>query len=212
MNNTFISRVFRYLGLGTLITFLVAYIVSISEPLIRFVYQGSTLIILCILEIVIAICLSGRINKMKKTTATILYFAYTALTGLTLSSIFIAYELTSIIYIFLATTIIFLIFSFIGRNLKIDLSKFGTFLFIALLSVLVLEIINIFILNSTLDMWLCIISLLIFIAYIAYDIQKVIKLSSYTNSDNIAIIGAFTLYLDIINIFIRLIRLFGKEK
>ena len=69
-----------------------------------------------------------------------------------------------------------------------------------------------FLLNSTLDMMLCIISLVIFIFYIAYDMQNVVKMSEYTNSENIAIIGAFQLYLDVINIFVELLRLFGDEK
>lgn len=212
MNNNLISKVFRYLGIGLLVTFIVAYLSSISIFVINFIYSGSTVFILGIIQIILAIFLSIRINKMSSSTAKLLYFGYAALTGFTLSSIFIIYELISIIYVFLATAIIFLIFSFIGKSTKIDLSKFGIYLFIGLISIIILKIINMFILNGTLDMLLCIVSLIIFIGYIAYDMQKIIKLNNYTNGDNIAIFGAFQLYLDIINIFIELLRIFGDEK
>lgn len=212
MDNKFISKVFKYFGIGLIITFLTAYIVSINENIINIVYQTPTLIILCILEIGLAIFLPLRINKMTKTTAKTLYYTYTILTGLTLSSIFLIYKITSIIYIFLASAIIFIIFSIIGKNIKIDLSKFTTFLLFSLLTVIILEIINIFLLNNTLDITLCIISIIIFMAYIAYDIQIIIKMNDYTNTENYAIIGAFNLYLDFINIFIKLLRLFAEEK
>ena len=212
MDNEFISKVFKYLGIGIMITFLIAYIVSVNETLIYFVYQGPTLLILGVLEIFSAFFLSVRVTKMSSTTATILYYGYAALTGLTLSSIFIIYKLTSIIYIFLATALIFLIFSIIGKRIKLDLSRFGTYLLIGLLSIAVLEIINIFLLNSSLDMFICIVSLIIFMVYIAYDIQNVVRKSEYTICDNLAIIGAFSLYLDVINIFTNLIHLFGDEK
>ena len=162
MNNNLISKVFRYLGIGLLVTFIVAYLSSISIFVINFIYSGSTVFILGIIQIILAIFLSIRINKMSSSTAKLLYFGYAALTGFTLSSIFIIYELISIIYVFLATAIIFLIFSFIGKSTKIDLSKFGIYLFIGLISIIILKIINMFILNGTLDMLLCIVSLIIF--------------------------------------------------
>ena len=93
--------------------------------------------------------------------------------------------------------------------MNIDLRKLGIYLFIMLLGVVVLEIINIFIMNSTLNMIACIGGLGIFVAYIAYDIRKI---SYYEDSDNMAIIGAFDLYLDFINIFIRLLELFGNSR
>ena len=116
----------------------------------------------------------------------------------------------SIIWIFLATSIIFGLFAYIGKNLNIDLRKFGIYLLIALLSVIVLEIINIFVMNNTLDMVLCVVGILIFTMYIAYDINVICNY--YDDSDNMAILGAFNLYLDFINIFIKLLRLFGESR
>ena len=78
--------------------------------------------------------------------------------------------------------------------------------------IIVLELINLFLMNGTLDLILCSVSIFIFIGYVAYDIQKIFRLQMYGDSDNLAIIGAFNLYLDFINLFIRLLRLFGKSR
>lgn len=209
MRNEFYGKVFRWLGIGLFITFLVAYLVSMNVNLLSFIFSGYTYIILLVLEIAICIWLTARIHKMSKEMATILYLGYTALTGVTLSSIFIVYEIDSIIWIFLASSLIFICFSFIGMKMNVDLRKLGVYLFIMLLGVVVLEIINIFVMNSTLNMIACIGGLGIFVAYIAYDIRKI---SYYEDSDNMAIIGAFELYLDFINIFIRLLELFGNSR
>lgn len=210
MKNEFLSKVFRWLGLGLLVTFAVAYFTSTNLYLLSFVFNGPGYIVILLLELFLAIWLSARIHNMSSTKAKILYLSYSALTGLTFSSIFIVYELTSIIWIFLASSLVFFIFSFIGSHVDIDLGKYGIYLFILLLGSVLLEVINIFLLNETLDIILCIVILGIFVAYIAYDIQKILKL--YDNSEKMAIYGAFDLYLDFINLFIRLLRLFGRER
>lgn len=210
MNNEFLSKVFKWFGLGLLVTFLVAYAVSINESLLQLIFSSGATIIIVILELVCAIWLSVRIHKMQTSTATILYLGYTALTGLTFSSIFILYELESIIWIFLATAIIFGILSLIGAKTKINLSGLGVFLIIGLLAIIIISIINMFLLNNTIDLALCIISIVIFMGYVAYDVQKICRIN--TNNDNIAIIAAFDIYLDFINIFIRLLQLFGKNR
>ena len=210
MKNEFLSKVFKWFGLGLLITFIVSYLVSNNLMLLSLIFNGYGYIIILILEIVLAIWLTTRIRKMDSKLTKILYISYTALTGLTFSSIFIIYEITSIIWIFLVSAIIFFVFAIIGKNEKIDLSKFGIYLFIGLIGIILLNIINIFIMNNTLDIILCVIGLIIFIAYVAYDINKIIKY--YDDTDNMAVIGAFELYLDFINIFIKLLRLFGKER
>lgn len=209
MNNRFLSKVFKWFGIGLLITFLVAFLVSTNEKLLIAVFSGPTMLVIVLLELFCALWLSLRINKMQETTAKMLYIGYAALTGLTFSSIFVLYDLTSIIWIFLATSLIFILFSIIGKNIKVSLNNLGIFLFIALLSIIILEIINIFIMNNTIDLVLCIACLIVFIGYVAYDIQKISRLD--TNNDNLAIIGAFNIYLDFINIFVRLLQLFGKR-
>ena len=209
MYNEFYSRVFRWLGIGLFVTFLVGYFVSTNLKLLSFLFSGYTYLIVIILEIVMCIWLSSQIHQMSKERAQILYIGYTALTGLTFSSIFVLYEISSIIFIFLVTSIIFIVFSYIGKRMNVDMKKMGIYLIILLLSVVLLEIVNLFIMNNTLNMILCIFALVIFVGYIAYDIRK---LDYYGDSENMAIMGAFDLYLDFINIFIRLLQLFGKRR
>lgn len=210
MNNEFLSKVFRWFGVGLLVTFLVAYLVSTSTSALTFIFSGSTYLIIFILEIVIGIFLSVRIGRLSKGVTAVLYLGYSALTGLTFSSIFIVYEISSIIWIFLASALVFFIFSLLGKSDKINLAGYGIYLMVALIISLVLELINIFLLSSTLDMFLNIFVLVIFTVYVAYDIRKI--LTKYPDSDNMAIYGAFDLYLDFINIFLRLLSLFGKER
>ena len=209
MNNSFVEKVFKWFSIGLFVTFAVAYLVSITPSLVAVVYNSY--IIICLLEVVLAIVLGVRIYKMSDSTAKILYLGYTALTGLTFSSIFIVYEITSIIWVFLATAITFALFSFIGKRVNINLRSFGIFLLIALLSVVILEFINLFILSNTLDIVLCFCSLIIFVCYIAYDVNKICRMSM-GEEEKYAVIGAFDLYLDFINVFVDLLRLFGREK
>lgn len=213
MKNEFLSKVFMNLFLGLLVTFLSGYIISISPQVTLFFCTGYMPLVLAIAEIVIAIVLPVRIQKMSGTTAKILYFLYAALTGLTFSAIFIVYEMSSILLVFLITAILFGIFAFLGKVTKIDLSRFGVYLFMGLLAILILAIINIFFYNNTLNMVGCIVGIVIFLGYVAYDMQRICKLNYYNLSeDNMATIGAFNLYLDFINIFLKLLQLFGKSK
>ncbi len=207
------AKIFMWLCLGLLITFGVGYSIQNNEPLINKLFSGGTYIIIWIVEIVLAIILSARIHKMNPLTAGCLYIIYTALTGLTFSTIFILYKLTSIIFVFIITAGVLFVFGLIGYFTKIDLSKIGTYLMIAILSIIVLSVVSIFVKSVALDFGIIALSLLVFVAYIAYDIQMIKRrLYSFGNTDSLAIYGAFQLYIDFINIFLDLLSLFGKEK
>ncbi len=200
-NNSFYSKVFGWLFVGILVTFVSAYLVSNSYDILDLIFNKSGYWVVIIAQFGLCIFLSARIHKMSQTTAIISYVLYTLLTGVTLSSLLLIFEMGSII------------FALIGAKTKMNLASYGTFLLVALVSLIVLEIINMFMLNNTVDMVLCIVGIVIFIGYIAYDMQhiKAIK-EAGENSTNLAILGAFELYLDFINLFIKLLRLFGKER
>ena len=210
MKNNFISKVFQWLALGLVVTFGLGYAITLSEDVVITVV--NSLGIIAILELVAGFCLSLLINKISDTMAKILYLLYAALTGVTFSTIFLSFEMSSIIYVFLATAIIFGLFGFIGKKIKMDLSGFGTFLLISLLGMIILEIVNLFILNQALDMTVSLVTVLIFVGYIVFDINRIIKLEVMNPDEKYAVFGAFQLYLDIINIIIRLLRLFGKNR
>lgn len=197
---------------GLLTTFVTSYIVVSNPNMLYNIFATKLYYFIWIAEIIVVIFLSARIHKMNTITAIISFLLYAILNGLTFSSIFVVFELSSIIVIFLAAALLFLIFAFIGYVTKIDLTKFGTYFFMALLGLLVLSLINVFFYNKTLDLITCWIGLVIFIFFIAYDIQKIKRMIGFfENQNNLAIIGAFELYLDFINLFIRLLSIFGKR-
>ena len=212
MNNKIYSKVFMWMFIGLLVTFLTGIYTSTNVDALEVIFNKSGYWILLIVELGLAIFLSARIHKMSPTTARICYLLYTFFTGLTFSSIFIVYKIESIMLVFLVTAILFLIFAIIGKTTKVDLTKISTILLMALLGVIVCTIINIFLQNSTFDMILSGISVLIFLGFIAYDIQKIKRLDGWVNEENLAVIGAFELYLDFINIFLDLLNLFGNSK
>ena len=212
LNNKLFSKIFMYLALGLLISFGVGCGVSTNEELIFNVFSKYYIWII-IIELVLAFSLSIFIRKLSKTMTTIIYIAYSFFTGLTLSSIFIAYEMYSIIFIFLITSVIFVALAVYGYTTEKDITKFGTILLFGLIGVVIMTLLNLIIFkSSSMDIIISIVSMLIFTCFIAYDVN-VIKRGFYKlDEDKLAVYGAFQLYLDFINLFLDLLRLFGKGK
>ena len=212
MNKIF-AKIFLWMFLGLMLTFGVAYYVSTQDAIVYNLFSDSKYLIIWIIEIVVVIVLSARINKLSLMSARILFLLYSFLTGLTVSSIFIIYSISSIIYVFLIAAILFLIFGLIGYFTKLDITKIGSILFMALIGSLICIIINMFINNEVFDLGISIVMVLIFLGYIAYDIN-IIKRNLYNieDEDKLAIYGALELYLDFINLFLRLLSLFGKSR
>ena len=206
-------KVFSWMFIGLLITFLTGYIVSVNTNMLEAIFANKVWIVLSIVEVVLVIFLSARLHKMSTMTARICFIIYSFVSGLTFSSIFIVYKLDSIMYVFMITSILFGLFALIGHFTKIDLSKISTFLFMALIGIIICSIINMFLGSEKFDIVLCIISVIVFLIFTAYDIQKIKRLEgNFTNEDNLAICGALELYLDFINIFLDLLRLFAKHR
>lgn len=211
-SNKIYSKIFGWMFIGLLLTFLTGYTIAHNLNMLLFVYEGNKWIIFSIIEIVLVIFLSARIQKMSSITAKICFVIYSIVTGLTFSSIFLTYELGSIIYVFGITALLFGIFALFGYYTKMDLSKISTYLFMGLIGILICGIINIFVGNETFDIVICIIGIVVFLGYTAYDIKKIQYLSgAFDNEDNLAIFGALELYLDFINLFLKLLRLFAKR-
>lgn len=211
--NKLLSKTFVWMFVGLMITFLTGYIVSINENMVEMVLGSSLYWILAVLELALVIFFSARVHKMKPTTAKICFMLYAFVSGLTFSSIFIVFKISSIMYVFLATALVFAIFGAIGYYTKMDLTKFGTYLFMALIAVIICLVINIFLNNTMFDLIISIIAILIFIGFTAYDVNKMKKMAEYNvDNDVVAINGALQLYLDFINIFLHLISIVGDNK
>lgn len=212
MENKIFSKVYGWMFIGLLISFITGYYVSTQPNIIYNLFSKGIFFILVLLEIGLCIWLSAGIRKMQTSTAKILFGLYSFVTGLTFSTIFVAYRIDSIIMVFGITALTFAIMALVGTFTNIDLTKLGTILFMGLLGIIIASIINIFIGSQTLDLGIIIIGIVIFTLYIAYDVQKVKYIAQTLEEDKVAIICAFELYLDFINLFIKLLRLFGKSK
>lgn len=211
MKNTIYSKIYLWLFVGLLVTFATGMYTSTNESALNVLFGKGMYWILIVAELGLAIFLSIRIRKMNPTTAKVCYLLYSFFTGLSFASLFVVYKLTSIIMVFGITAGLFLIFAILGRITKIDLSKLGTYLLMMLFGVIICSVINIFIGSSSFDLGISIVSIIIFLGFIAYDVQKIQRLGEFVDDENLAILGAFELYLDFINVFIDLLRLFGES-
>lgn len=213
IENKVFSKVFMWLFIGLLITFATGFLVAQNENMVFNLFSNNIYWIgLCVLSIGIAFWLNLRIHKMELMTATILYMLYSLLMGVTFSVIFIVFNMASIIMIFGITAIVFGIFALLGYFTKVDLTKFSTLLLVALVALIIATIVNLWLGNETLQIVLSWVGILIFVGFTAYDMQN-IKRNLYQLEDpnKLAIIGAFQLYIDFINIFIDLLNIFGQE-
>ena len=211
-NNRVFSKVFMWLFVGIFLSFGVAYYVYTNENMVYNIFSTSKYYFIILAEFGLVVFLSARTKKMSYLSAIISYLLYSFVSVLTLSIFFVAFQMTSILSIFAVTSIILLIFGLIGMFTKMDLTKFGTYLLMALLGIVVATILNMFFQSESFDLAITIVGLILFIIYIAYDVQKIKKnLYMVENENCLAIIGALDLYLDFINIFIKLLTLFGKR-
>lgn len=210
-NKNVLASAFGWLFYGLLLCFAASFSTTQIDAIKNVVNTSMFVILSIVLELGLVIVLSAFIRKIKPFLAIILYTIYCIVTGCTLSWILMYYTTGSIYLCFLATSIIFGVFAIIGKTTKVDLTKFGIYLFIALIASIIASLINLFIGSSTLDMILSIVSILIFSGYIAYDVKSALVRSEYIG-ENAGLFCAFQLFIDFINIFIDLLRLFGKSR
>ena len=211
--NQLLSKTFLWMFVGLFVTFLTGYIVSMNENMLLSVFNGPMFWIIIILEFALVIFFSARVHKIKPITAKICFLLYSFVSGLTFSSVFVGFEISSVMYVFLIAAVVFAIFGAIGYFVNIDLNKISTFLIMGLLAIIICSFVNLFLGNTTFDLIVSIIALIIFFGFTAYDIQKVKILSNAgIDGDVAAINGAFELYLDFINIFLHLLSIIGNSR
>lgn len=210
--NKLISKVFTWMMIGLLVTFATGIIVSNNSIMYENIYNGSWYIIFAIIELLLVVFLSVRVMRMRPTTAKCTFLLYSVVSGITFSSIFIFYELTSILFVFLLTAALFGVLAFIGYTTKADLTKMRHYLFWGLIAIIIAGVVNIFFDNSMLSLILSVICILLFVGITMYDVKKIVRLSeSNLPEDNLAIYGALDLYLDFINMFVQLLSIFGRS-
>ena len=217
--------VYMWMAAAMCITAGVAFFTASSPALLNLIYGNSAAIwVLFLAELGLVMWISAGINRLSPTTATALFLLYSAINGLTLSFIFFAYEIGTIYQAFAASALTFGAMSLFGYTTKKDLSGLGSFLFMGLIGLIIASVINIFWGNSMMDAIITYIGVFLFVGLTAYDTQKIKQMcyavdqgSAMGYSDaaaprRIAILGALTLYLDFINLFLYLLRLFGRNR
>lgn len=211
--NDLLAQTFFVMFLGLLAT-AISSIYTFSSGLYIELLTDNTYQILLIAEIVVALVFSLFFRKASAGLVTLLFFGYAFLNGVTFSVIFAVFDITSIIYAFIATAGIYAALAYIGKTTKADLSKFGTILSVTLLAGIILTLVNLFIGNTGIDIFLNWVILFIFMGFTVYDMNKLTHLSEmgYANNDKLHIYGAMELYLDFINIFLRLLSIFGRNR
>ncbi len=212
-----LNQVYAWMTAGLLVTGAVAMTVANSVALTRLIFGNPIIFFaLFLLQIVAVVGLSAAVNRLSPAAAMAIFIGYAMLNGLTFSAIFLAYTAESIAGTFFVTAGMFGSVSAYGYFTKRDLSGLGSFLFMALIGLLLASVVNIFWANSALYWIITYAGVLIFVGLTAWDTQKIKHLAAQVNNETeagrVAAIGALTLYLDFINLFIYLLRILGNRR
>jgi FtsH-binding integral membrane protein len=216
--STLFKSVYLQMAAALSVTGLVAYYLSQSIDFWTFIAENVSLIwVILFAQLGLVMWISARIMSMSMSTATILFIIYSAMMGVTMSSIFMLYTAESIAYVFFITAGMFLVMSVIGYVTRMDLSKVGSVLFMALIGIIIASVVNIFLESEMLYWIISYVGVVVFTGLTAYDTQKIKHmLVEYGTADDLghrfALLGALTLYLDFINLFLFLLRIFGNRK
>ncbi len=212
--NKLFGKTFFWMFLGLLGSAIIAYYTYASGLLFNIIIEGYFNILL-IAELVAVLLFSFLFRKLPATIVGILYFVYAMLNGVTLATVFAVFELSSIIYLFAVSAIIFAILGLIGYKTNKDLTSWSPYITVFLIAGIVLSIINLFILKSSgLDLFIDWFVLALFCGITIYDINKIKMLQTVPdiNQEKIYVYCAMQLYLDFINIFLRVLSIFGKRR
>lgn len=211
-------KVYVWMTLALVITGFTAYAVATSPALLtaivgnRFVLMG-----LIVAELALVVGISGAINRLSLTAATLMFVFYSVINGATLSVVFLAFTMSSITSVFFITAGTFATMALVGYTTKKDLTSMGRMLFMALIGLVIATVVNMFMRNSGLDMILNYVGVLVFVGLTAYDTQKIKEQLMMAGDageawQKMALVGALTLYLDFINLFLYLLRILGKRE
>ena len=215
----YLTRVYSIVAVGVAISGVIAFFLG-RNVYVLYSLMGDALFMFvlgaCVLELAVGLFFSFKISSMSKNTAWICYIFYSVLTGVSLSSLISVYTDASVFMAFFATAVMFVCMVIIGHTTRIDLSSISGLLFAGLIGILITGVVNIFLRSSMIDYVITVVGVLVFLGLTAYDMQKLrvfYENSQYDDelSEKAMVYGAFQLYLDFINLFIRILQLFGKR-
>lgn len=216
----YLTKVYSTVAVGVIISGVIAFLLGRNiYVLYSIMGEGLFMFVLgaCILELAVGLFFSVRFTSMSKSTAWLCYILYSVLTGVSLSGLVSVYTDASVFMAFFATAIMFVCMVIIGHTTRIDLSSFSGLLFAGLIGIIIASLVNMFLHSAMFDYVITVAGVLVFLGLTAYDMQKL--RTFYENSqydseltEKIMVYGAFQLYLDFINLFIRILQLFGRRK
>jgi FtsH-binding integral membrane protein len=211
-------KVYLWMALAMVITGLTSYYLATSPALLQLICANSAVLWgLIIGELALVFGLSAAINKLSLPVATLMFVLYSVLNGATLSSIFLVYTESSIASVFGITAITFAVMAVYGYFTKKDLTSWGRILFMGLIGIIIASVVNIFVKSSGLNLIISYIGVLLFVGLTAYDSQKIKEMfmqapDAGEGMQKLALLGALTLYLDFINLFLYLLRILGSSR
>lgn len=210
-------KVYLWMTMALVITGFTAYGVATSPAILSAILMNKMLFFgLIIGEFALVIGLSAAINRLSLSTATLMFVLYSVINGATLSVIFLAYTMSSIANVFFITAGTFAVMAFIGYTTKKDLSGMGKMLMMALIGLIIATVVNLFLRSTGLQLIVSYIGVLVFVGLTAYDTQKIKQMlmmaeDTGETAQKLALLGALSLYLDFVNLFLYLLRIFGKR-
>jgi FtsH-binding integral membrane protein len=210
--NSAMGRVYGHMGLAVFTSMIVSFLVGNSSDLTTFFFTGAMKWVVIFAPLVAILGATFAMENMSKTGLQLFLHGFAALMGLSFATIFVIYNMGSIVSAFMAAAVLFGVMSFYGYFTKRSLDSLGQFMFIGLIAIIIASIINIFLASSVFQMVISAIAIIIFLGLTAYDTQKIREMVSVDNDGKMEVWGALSLYLDFINIFLSLLQLFGERK
>ena len=210
-------KVYLWMTMALAITGFTAYGVATSPGILQTIYSNPAVMWgLVIAELILVITVSGAINRLSLSVATLLFIVYSVLNGALLSSVFLVYTASSVATVFFITAGTFAAMALIGYTTKTDLSSMGKILLMALIGMIIATIVNLFVKSTGLELIISYIGVLVFVGLTAYDSQKIKQMllqapDASEGAQKVALLGALSLYLDFINLFLYLLRIFGRR-
>ncbi len=211
--NSAMSRVYGHMGLAVITSMIVSFFVGNSAALMTFFFTGAMKWVVIFAPLVAILAVSFAMEKLSKAALQLFLHGFAALMGLSMATIFVVYNLGSIVSAFMAAAVLFGTMSFYGYFTKKNLDSIGSFLFVGLIAIIIASVINIFIGSTVFQMVISAIAVIVFLGLTAYDTQKIREMVSVGgDTGKEEVMGALSLYLDFINLFISLLQLFGGRK
>jgi len=221
MSKTFTAKVFSWMFVGLGITGFISYIFAATPSLIGLLYTATGMSIfgwiVLFAPLGLVLLMGAGVNKLSYPAMVGVFFIFSALMGMSLSSIFLVYTASSIFTVFLISAAMFGVMALVGYTTHTDLTKFGSLMFMLLIGIIIASMVNIFMHSASFSYMISFLSVAVFTGLTAYDVQKIKRIGAQINEDGsttgkLAISAALSIYLDFINLFLALLRIFGNRR